>query len=162
MDVPFCSDSCWRIAVLRDTHHVLQSRDEQLPNVLARLSRSYRPEPVEQQGELRVRARCTAAANASADFLKLGARTSGIGPAFVGELGNASNRSTQSLADDYGALKDAMPSTQISNCSLSIRSSRLCSGSNSRLTVLSRDSKIATSTISRTSYESAVALTGRL
>src|SRR5690606_35408405 len=51
---------------------------------------------------------------------------------------------------------------QLVNCSASIRSSRLCSGSNSRVTVRSRDSRIVTSTTSRTSCESAAALTGRL
>src|SRR3546814_9159860 len=53
-------------------------------------------------------------------------------------------------------------SVQLVNCSASIRSSRLCSGSNSSVTVRSRDSRIMTSTTSRTSCESAVALTGRL
>src|SRR5690606_5312039 len=48
------------------------------------------------------------------------------------------------------------------NCSLRIRSSRLCSGSNNSVTVRSRDSRITTSTTSRVSWESAVTLTGRL
>lgn len=51
---------------------------------------------------------------------------------------------------------------QTTNCSLRIRSSRLCSGSNSRVTVCVRDSWMVTSTTSRTSCESAVTLTGRL
>ena len=48
------------------------------------------------------------------------------------------------------------------NCSLRIRSSRLCSGSNNSVTVRSVDSRITTSTTSRVSCESAVTLTGRL
>src|SRR5690606_21767344 len=54
------------------------------------------------------------------------------------------------------------PSCHTTNCSARLRSSRLCSGSNSSVTVRSRDSRITTSTTSRVSCESAVTLTGRL
>ena len=51
---------------------------------------------------------------------------------------------------------------QVANCSLSTRSSRLASWSNSRVMAMSRFSWISTLTTSRTSVKSATALTGRL
>src|SRR5690606_282018 len=92
------------------------------------------------------------------------------------EQGTRGNRDDQriGLAVWHGAIlpgrgrmecDDAKSGEQLQpevNCSASIRSSRLCSGSNSNVTVRSCDSRIMTSTTSRTSCESAVALTGRL
>src|SRR5882724_982083 len=79
--------------------------------------------------------------------------------AIVGIVYSVRSRSVHAgYCRGIGALAQA----QLANCSLSIRSSRLCSGSNSKVTVFSRDSRIVTSTTSRTSFESAVALTGRL